>query len=186
MFRRTPFLPVAAAAIAAAATIAACGSNSPSTSGSGQPTRAQTQQDVVRFSACMRSHGVPNFPDPDSQGSYPEFLSQQALGVSKHTSVAAKNICKHLLPPNWGQSPASARHTQAQITAMLAFARCIRTDGFPSFPDPTGSGELTHEMLASAGINLHQPAVLQAADECVSVTHGVITKAIMANVAAGH
>jgi hypothetical protein len=134
----------------------------------------------------MRSHGVPNFPDPDSQGSYPEFLSQQALGVSKHTSVAAKNICKHLLPPNWGQSPASARHTQAQITAMLAFARCIRIHGFPSFPDPTGSGELTHEALASAGINLHQPAVLQAADECVSVTHGVITKAIMANVAAGH
>ena len=60
---------------------------------------------------------------------------------------------------------------------MLAFARCMRSHGFPSFPDPTSTGELTHEMLANAGINLHQPAVVQAADACVGVTHGVITKA---------
>ena len=69
---------------------------------------------------------------------------------------------------------------------MLAFARCIRSHGFPSFPDPTSSGELTHEMLANAGINLHQPAVLQAADACVGVTHGVITKAVVARFVAGH
>lgn len=35
-------------------------------------------------------------------------------------------------------------------------------------------------MLANAGINLHQPAALQAADACVSVTHGVLTKAAVA------
>ena len=68
---------------------------------------------------------------------------------------------------------------------MLAFARCLRSHGFPSFPDPTSSGELTHEMLASAGIDLHQPAVLQAADACVSVTHGVITRADVARFVAG-
>ena len=49
----------------------------------------------------------------------------------------------------------------------------MRSHGFPSFPDPTSSGQLTHEMLANAGINLHQPAVLQAADACVGVTHGL-------------
>jgi hypothetical protein len=41
-------------------------------------------------------------------------------------------------------------------------------------------------MLASAGIDLHQPAVLQAADACVGVTHGVITKAVVARFVAGH
>jgi hypothetical protein len=40
-------------------------------------------------------------------------------------------------------------------------------------------------MLAQAGINLHQPAVLDAADACVSVTHGVITKAVVARFVAG-
>jgi hypothetical protein len=40
-------------------------------------------------------------------------------------------------------------------------------------------------MLANAGINLHQPAMLQTADTCVSVTHGVITKAVVARFVAG-
>jgi hypothetical protein len=40
-------------------------------------------------------------------------------------------------------------------------------------------------MLATAGIALHQPAVLDAADACVSVTHGLITKASVARFVAG-
>lgn len=69
--------------------------------------------------------------------------------------------------------------------ALLALARCVRGHGFPSFPDPTSSGQVTYEMLANAGINLRQPAALQAADACVSVTHGVITKATVARFVAG-
>jgi hypothetical protein len=37
------------------------------------PTPAQSAQreaDLLRFAQCMRSHGVPNFPDPDSQGDF--------------------------------------------------------------------------------------------------------------------
>ena len=41
-------------------------------------------------------------------------------------------------------------------------------------------------MLANAGIDLHQPAVMQAADACVGVTHGFITKAAVARFVAGH
>jgi hypothetical protein len=61
----------------------------------------------------------------------------------------------------------------------------MRGHGFSSFPDPTSGGDVTHEMLASAGINLHQPAVLQAADACVSVTHGLITRVDVARFVAG-
>jgi hypothetical protein len=72
-----------------------------------------------------------------------------------------------------------------QIAALRAFARCIRSHGFPSFPDPTSGGQISHQMLASAGIDLHQPAVLPAAEACVSVTHGVITRADVARFVAG-
>ena len=41
-------------------------------------------------------------------------------------------------------------------------------------------------MLASAGIDIHQPAVVRAADVCVGVTHGLITKAGVARFVAGH
>jgi hypothetical protein len=68
---------------------------------------------------------------------------------------------------------------------MLAFARCIRARGFARFPDPTNDGSLTHQMLAQAGIDLHQPAVVQAADACVTVTHGLLTRADVAQFIAG-
>jgi hypothetical protein len=60
---------------------------------------------------------------------------------------------------------------------MLAFARCVRGHGFPNFPDPARSGQLTPEMVTAAGINLHQPAVLKAGLACTSVTHGLLTRA---------
>jgi hypothetical protein len=88
------------------------------------------------------------------------------------------------MPDGGGSS--SERHSPAQIAAFVAFAGCMRSHGFTSFPDPTGSGQLNHEMLASAGINLHLPAVVQAADACVGVSHGFITKTDVARFVAGN
>jgi hypothetical protein len=56
----------------------------------------------------------------------------------------------------------------------------MRGRGLLAFPDPSASGQLTQQMLASAGVNVHQPAVLRAADACTRVTHGLITKAAVA------
>jgi hypothetical protein len=170
--------------IAGTALIGGCGSGSPGSSGSGAgPTHAQIQreqQDAVRFADCMRTHGVPNLPDPTST---PRAF-KEAFNTHSPAFEAAATQCQHLLPGGGphNQSPA---HTQAQTAALLAFARCLRSHGFPTFPDPTRGGEVTHQMIATAGINLHQPAVLHAADACVSVTHGVITEAIVAKFVAG-
>ena len=97
---------------------------------------------------------------------------------------SAYTVCGHLLPPGRPQSQ-NTTHTRAQTVALLAFARCLRSHGLPRFPDPTSAGELTHQMLAQAGIDLHGPGVVQAADVCTSVTHGVITRAIVARFVAG-
>jgi hypothetical protein len=143
-----------------------------------------TQSGALAYSGCMRSHGVPNFPDPAGGGAITKEAAIKAFKeVSNSEVVAAQTACRHL-QPNGGQlSPAQL--TQ-RLSDLLAFARCIRTHGVQSFPDPTSSGQLTHEMLSSAGIDLHQPAVLQAADACVGVTHGALTKAAVARFAAGH
>ncbi len=187
MRRRRPstLTSVLATAAVLSLLVAACGSNSHTSttvsSSGGQPTRAQAQQDAVAFSDCMRSHGVSNFPDPTGPG------FKMALAPSTPHAPAfqpAYAVCRHLLP-NDGVPGQAAAHSPAQIAAFLAFARCIRGHGFPSFPDPTSSGQLTHEMVANAGINLHQPAVLQAGDACVSVSHGFITKNDVARFVAG-
>jgi hypothetical protein len=180
---RPPILTTVVAAAALSLLAAGCGSKSPSSSSAsssaGRPTQAQVQQ-VVRFADCMRSHGVPNFPDPTT--SPREF--KQAFDTKSPALQSAATACQHLLP-NGGQSSPSAAQSQAQTAALLAFAGCMRAHRFPSFPDPTSSGQLTHQMLANAGISLHQPAVLQAADACTSVTHGVVTKAVVARFVAG-
>jgi hypothetical protein len=130
----------------------------------------------------MRSHGVPNIPDPATT---PRQF-KQSLTTQSPAFRSAVLVCQHLLPGGrLGPRSQSAAHTQAQIAAALAFARCIRSHGFPTFPDPTRTGDISRAMLANAGINLHQPAVLQAADACVSVTNGLLTRAGVARFIAG-
>jgi hypothetical protein len=172
-----------AAAIAAATLIVIFGFSA--SSSAGPPTKAQMvrQHGLVRFAQCMRSHGVPDFPDPTSPQEFKQSIGARSEGSP--VSRSAETACMHVLrgggPPS--QSPAQ-RH--AQTVAGRAFARCLRSHGFANFADPTSSGQITHEMLANAGINPRQPAVLQAADACVSVTHGLLTKAAVARFAAGH
>jgi hypothetical protein len=184
MFRTPSRLPLAIAAIAAATVIAACGTNSSGASSSNSRLTAaqvrQAEQDAVSFAGCMRSHGVPDFPDsPYAQKHMIASSNGQAPAVQ--SALAA---CSHLLPH--GRQSQTPAHSQGQTAAMVAFARCLRSHGFPNFPDPTSSGDLTHQMLATAQINLQQPALVQAADACVGVTHGVVTKAVVARFVAGH
>lgn len=188
IFRATSSLPVAAAAIVAAGAIAACGSNSPSSSGvsssGGQPTQAELAQHAVRFASCMRSHRDPSFPDPTTSPHQIKVALGPNSGIARSPAFQrAYTACQHLL---LGGGPVqNEARSQAQIAAFVAFARCMRSHGFPSFPDPTSSGRLTDQMLANAGINPHQPAVLQTAGACVSVTHGVLTRADVASFVAG-
>jgi hypothetical protein len=176
---RRPALAITPTVIATALILAACGSSDKSNSPGVQATPvAQTNQAMIPFADCMRSHRVPNFPDPGSRAPKNAFNTQSPAFKSAYMA------CQHLQP---GGGPPNQRpaHSQAQMAAMLAFARCLRSHGLPDFPDPNSRREITHEMLANAGIDLHQPAVLQAGDACVSVTHGVITKATVARFVAG-
>jgi hypothetical protein len=185
MLRSTSTLPRAVAVIAIATLIAACGSGSHHPTGSSSSgtvrlnghlmTVAQANQDLLRFAGCLHSHGVEGLPNPvAAPAAFKHSFTSTTPGFT-----AAMTACGHLLPgqQNGPQTPA---HTQQQIHAMLAFARCLRGHGFSRFPDPTANGSVTHEMLAQAGIELHQPALMQAADRCVSVTHGFITRAMVA------
>jgi hypothetical protein len=137
MFRLTTCLPVAAAAIAAATVIAACGSNSPNSpsgSSSGQPIGARTQHDEVRFSSCMRSHGVSSFPDPDSSGQIPQD-KVTPLASSPQFRVA-QGACQHLLP-NTSAPRDTHAEVQAALRGMVRFAACMRSHGVQNWPDPT-------------------------------------------------
>jgi hypothetical protein len=131
---RTAVAVIAAAGLALLAT--ACG-GSPSSTGSGGSSNAggATSQREVAYSQCMRSHGVPNFPDPSGSGGVPKETAQQ-LGVSNSQLQAAQNACQHLLPNtgNIDDDPAALHQWWSQ---MLHFARCMHSHGVPNWPDPS-------------------------------------------------
>lgn len=188
MFRLRSTPPALVAALTVAA-ITACGSNSSGTTnspGSG-PSHAQIrrfQSDAIKFTDCIRAHGIADFPDPPTMNSPSSGRTwKNAFANQSPGFVAAATACQHFMPPAPGHSQGSAP-SRAQIAAMLAFARCIRGHGLANFPDPTAGG-ITHQMVAAAGVNLHQPAVREAADACVGVTHGYLTTSAVARFIAG-
>jgi hypothetical protein len=68
--------------------------------GSG-PSPAQVQYAralALRFSPCMRAHGVPNFPDPGSDGRIPDPAS---LGIDQGSPKfqTANQACRKYRPP---------------------------------------------------------------------------------------
>lgn len=121
---------------------AACGSSaggrvaqlgSTTTSNSATLSAASTQEDaLLAFAACMRSHGVANFPDPDGNGVFPKHQLAR-LAASSLGFVPAHKACEHLLP-NAGQ-PTQAQVQQAW-SDMRSFARCMRSHGVTNWPDP--------------------------------------------------
>jgi hypothetical protein len=96
--------------------------------------------DGPKFSACMRKHGVANFPDPNGQG---VITIHSGMGIDPQSPAfkSARTVCDKLLP-NGGQ-PTPAQQARAQ-QEMLAFSTCMRAHGLKDFPDPTSSGLRVH------------------------------------------
>jgi hypothetical protein len=159
--------------------LAGCGGSSPTQPGTGTGPAGSGAKAAYRFSSCMRAHGLPNFPDPKVVSS--PGHSSVGIAVSPSTTgspkfKSAQKACQGILPPPQS-SAQQASAGRAREQHMLAFARCVRSHGFGDFPDPTAQGQITPPMLTSAGINIHQPAFVQAAIACVPASGGALTVA---------
>ena len=164
---------VALTSLACAVALAACGSsNSPT--GSGSSGGGGTEAQLVRYSACMRDHGVSGFPDPSTTQSgengfgidgYNFNLPSNMNTQSPAYESAAKTCGKQVgVGPGSGGGhgiPAAAKE------AALKHAECMRTHGVPNYPDPTFSnGGITQRSSAGSGANPRSPAFQQAEKDC--------------------
>ena len=111
----------------------------------------------------MRSHGVPNFPDPPQSfnGKFPGSSPQQ-LGVSESRIRAATGACQNLLPAVQGQAPLTAQDQQDYLRA----AACMRSHGITNFPDPVFSGGGVSFTIPSSSIDTRSPHFTQARQTC--------------------
>jgi hypothetical protein len=161
----------AAAAVALGVTVAGCsgGSTVPTTGSQstttparagGSPSSGSTAlAEAVAYSQCIRSHGVPNFPDPvqTPSGGY----GYRTAGIDPNSAAfqGALQACK-ALPSPWNST--GQQLSPAQQQAWLNWAQCIRAHGLPDFPDPTFSGSEVHD----SGVGQSSPQLQQAMDAC--------------------
>jgi hypothetical protein len=166
--------PTTVRALLAAVLLAACGSSGSNRSSSQSAVRGE----ALALATCIRSHGVPNFPDPSNNGRGGLLIQQsQRSGsgssmevngvlVSAPAFKAAMQACRKYLPNGGTPSPAKTAQLKAQALAM---ARCMRSHGVPSFPDPqfqTGPGRGFGIRLGGPGINPQSPAFQAAQSVC--------------------
>ena len=177
-----PTARTAAAIIAAAglALLAAACSSSPSStgsSGSPDPGGSSPPPSAVAFASCMRSHGVPNFPDPSGSGALPK-TSPQRLKVSSSQFQTAQGACQHLLPSTVSNGAieqceaagiCSRAETQLMLNAGLRFAGCMRSHGVPKWPDPTSDsqGRVAFAISVSRdAFDPHSPRIEAKVNQC--------------------
>jgi hypothetical protein len=163
----------AAATVVLALLAAACGVSPSSTGSDGAlntrgPTNTQSvnSQPLV-FSHCIRSNGVPNFPDPNSSGVWPKQQVESAASNPEYP--AAARVCGHLLPdggPGVAPSPAVDQQIKDDMTK---FALCMRSHGVLKWPDPTlDQGRSVFDPQA-AGIDTNSPRISATMQECERV-----------------
>jgi hypothetical protein len=116
----------------------------------------------------MRAHGVPNFPDPSSRGG---LTIGPNINPQSPAFQTAQKACARFL----GNSGAPTAPGAADERAGLAFAKCMRAHGLPSFPDPalTPPRNATRAIVVrgivfavGAGLNPQSPAFRRATAAC--------------------
>ena len=103
--------------------------------GSGTDKKLTARDKAVKFSECIRAHGVTDFPDPNEKNEY-----QYGVSVTPAVWIKATTACKDLQPPG----TLSSKRTPKQQSASLRFAQCIRDNGVKDFPDPVDGEPLVN------------------------------------------
>jgi hypothetical protein len=179
---------------------ASAGPGRPASAGPGRPASAGTGSAAagsaaVSYAHCMRSHGLPDYPDPGSSGTLPK-TSARLRGVSTAVYTAAQNACQNLLP-EVGTSLTNGSLQQCYLAGICpqalvqqalnagrVFAQCMRAHGVPNWPDPSPYSQDPVRPtfnLHAAGIDFHQgtqpgnivnsPQIEAKVRACESVVH---------------
>jgi hypothetical protein len=122
----------------------------------------------VKFSVCMRSHGVSEFPDPTvGSNGLPSFGPTLNVNGGAPVFNAATRICRKVLP---SLGPHTSAEKATAHAAALKYATCMRSNGVPNFPDPNGQGLI--QINAIGTLEPSSPQFQKAETACKSLESG--------------
>ena len=173
--RRLPRFALMVAGLAAiGSAVTACGGPSapgvatgPTATTASSPAQQGRQgTGLLAYSSCMRSHGVPDFPDPTNGGGIPKNAVIRAFGaVSASRAQSASKACGQLLPGGSLSGQPDPTVTPQQEQYYLRAAACMRAHGITNFPDPIFPGG--HVELPDHGnVDTHSAHYAQANQTC--------------------
>ena len=120
-------------------------------------------QKALKFSDCMRSNGITNFPDPTSGGGI-QIGSNSGIDPQSPQFQAARKACQKYFP---GPNLSKAQIAQHEALA-LEFAKCMRAKGVPNFPDPQFAANGAEMVRPVAGVDPNSATYQAAAAKCNS------------------
>ena len=137
------------------------GASSASASASASAT-ASGEAEALQYAACMRSHGVPDFPDPTVQNGSVGFSITAGDGVDQNSPQyqSARQACSSL------RGGGTANSGSGNLAKELKFAQCMRSHGVPDFPDPNKNGGFS----GTSTINPSSPTFQNAQSTCMSLS----------------
>jgi hypothetical protein len=101
------------------------------------PTPVDAAEAGRLYAQCMRDNGVPDFPDPNADGSF--ALGHDNFDRDDPKFIAAIEKCRDLAP---GGDHQKNTGDPAYVEQMREFSQCMRDNGLPDFPDPDADGRL--------------------------------------------
>lgn len=149
------------ATVALALLTAGCGGGgSPALPAGGAGLPAGTAQ-ALAYATCMRSHGIPGFPDPNPPGSGGVFSLGRIDTHSPQFQPADRTCQKQT-----GFGHFSTAQQQQGMAAMMNYAKCMRAHGITNYPDPSANSQQIGFNLTGTGIDLRSPKVEAASKTC--------------------
>lgn len=158
------------AVLAVTGLLAGCssGSNGPAVANLGSATNSASQGDTgsgsgdpLKYSKCMRAHGIADFPDPGPNGQLQLRAGPGSdLNPDSPQFQAAQRACEKYRP-----AP-SAEQQQQAYQAMLKFSNCMRAHGIADFPDPDPDGRMTIKAGQGSDLNPNSPQFQAAQRAC--------------------
>ena len=154
-------------AVAVGVLVGGCGGANPSPGTSDSVNTGTVSSDLaasstygqaLAYAKCVRAHGVPLWPAPESSGQFDKSkLTPGQLGVSSVKAATAQRACRSLQP-----TYSATQHSSQVVTQALRFSRCMRAHGSTNFPDPESNGAIVipHAMENS-------PVYLAALHTCI-------------------
>ncbi len=116
---------------------------------------------VEKYVACMRSHGVANFPDPVIGPGQVSIHLTPAVASSPHFN-SAQAACQHLLPGK----PTPIQLSSQQQADYLKAAACMRSHNIVGFPDPVFPSPGNVQFPLPAGMDANSPRFVAAREIC--------------------